>query len=216
MRRTDVDVKLGMDVYAQNDAHVGKVDRIIVARSGGAVQSLVIHKGFFFSRDVFVPLEHVRSVEDDGVHLSLTKAQLDQLPEFREEEVAPFPISTIVPTYTMGGVMYPLDTEPGVAPTIVDEVKDLPPGTEDIARGYTVLCADGPEAGVVRDVAVDSERGAVDYLLVEGAVELPDGREEDLGILRIPATAIAGVADEVVTLTIPFAELRSFARSDQH
>lgn len=205
-----MDVHLGMAVRSQDDTHVGKVDRIVVPESGGPVQSLVIHKGLFFARDVLVPLEFVRMVDEDGVHLALTEDQLDRLPDFIEEQYAPSPLATTLPTYSMGGVMFPLGVEPGVAPLIINEVKDLPPGAGDIARGYTVLCADGVEAGTVHDVMVDSARGVAEYLVVEGAAP-PGDAAEDLGTLRIPATAIAHVADEVVTLTLPSSELRAYA-----
>jgi sporulation protein YlmC with PRC-barrel domain len=206
MRRADVDVNLGTPVYSQDDVHVGKVDRVVVPESGGSVQSLVVHKGHFFTHDVLVPLTYVHAVDDDGVHLSLTEDQLDRLPDFIEEEYAPSPLATAFPTYSMGGVMFPLGVEPGVAPVIVDEVKDLPPGAEDIARGYTVLDVQGTEVGTVRDVQVDAARAAIDALIIELIIERQDGAntgdEQDYGLLRVPASVIAHVANEVVTLSV--------------
>lgn len=206
-----MDVNLGTAVYSQDDVHVGTVDRVVVPRSGGPVQSLVIHKGWFFSRDVLVPLSYVHAVDDDGVHLALTEDQLDRLPDFIEEQYAPSPLATAVPTYSMGGVMFPLGVEPGVAPVIVDEVKELPPGAADIARGYTVLDAQGTEIGIVRDVQVDAERGTIAALEIELIVEQQiaggNDAERDLGVRRVPASAITRVADEVVTLSVAAEQL---------
>lgn len=197
-----MDFDLGTAVYSREGKHVGKVDRIVLSAQGGPVQAVVIHSGFFFSRDVLIPVDRIGSVDDAGVHLTVSGDELDALPDFVESRFAlPPDPAQVTPTYMMGAVMYPYDAEPGVAPVIEEERKAISSSLGDIGRDATVLCSDG-EAGVVRDVVVDEGSGQVRYLVV-------DTGEDGARRLQAPVDLIAGVADDTVTLACTLAEFRS-------
>jgi hypothetical protein len=195
---------LGTHVYTEDGHKVGKIDRIVLADSGGAVRSLVVHKGHFFTRDVLVPLDTIATVNELGVYLRLSKDQVGQLPDFVEAEYAPPPAGTpVAVSSTAGEVLFPLGVELGVAPQVVGEATNLPPGTGDIARGFSVLCADG-EVGLVRDVVMEGEQATDAYLVLEAGDPLLDHA-------RVPLGLVAHVEDEVVTLRCTCAELRAVA-----
>ena len=197
-----MDFDLGTAVYAADGKHVGKVDRIVLSAQGGPVEALVVHSGFFFSRDVLIPIDRVGNVDDAGIHLAISGDDLHALPDFEEARFAPPPDpAQLTPTYMMGAVMYPYDTEPGVAPVIEGEQAAIPPGLGDIGRDATVLCSDG-EAGVVRDVVVDEASGQLRYLVV-------DTGEDGARHIHAPATLITDVADDIVTLACTLAEFRA-------
>jgi uncharacterized protein YrrD len=193
---------LGTHVYTEDGHQVGKIDRIVLAESGGAVQSLVVHKGHFFTRDVLVPLDTIATVNELGVYLRLSRDQVGKLPDFVEAEYAPPPAGTPVPVpSTAGEVLYPLGVELGVAPQVVGEATNLPLGTGDIARGFNVVCADG-EVGLVRDVVMEGEQATGAYLVLEAS-------DTPLDHARVPLGLVVHVEDEVVTLRCTRDELRA-------
>jgi sporulation protein YlmC with PRC-barrel domain len=195
---------LGTKVYTADDQHIGSVDRIILSDAKGDVESIVLHKGHFFTRDVMVPMRNVSRVDEDGVHLDLDEDHIDALQDFSEEHYAYPPAGSFLPSgFTMGSVMFPFGVEPGISPLVVEEDKNIRPGAADIGRGYTVACTDG-ELGVVRNVMVEADQDIVSALIVEAA-------DVDLGEVKVPATLIDHVADEVVALKCTLAEFRAGA-----
>ena len=197
-----MDFDLGTAVYSGDGKHVGKVDRIVLSAQGGPVQAVVVHSGFFFSRDVLIPVDRIGSVDDAGVHLTVSGDALHALPDFVQAQYAPPPDpAAMEPTYMMGAVMYPYDTEPGVAPVVEEERNTLPPGAGEVGRDANVVCSDG-EAGVVRDVVVDEASGQVRYLVV-------DTGEVGTRHVHVPHELIASVADDTVTLACTLAEFHA-------
>lgn len=194
---------LGTHVYSEDGQLVGKVDRIVLAESDGAVRGLVVHKGHFFTRDVLVPLDTVATVNDVGLYLRLGKDEVGHLPEFVEEEYAPPPADAASPSpHTAGEAMFPLGVELGVAPQMVGETTNLPRGSSAIARGFSVCCSDG-EVGLVRDVVLDGEQTFLAYLVLEA-------RGEPLDHAHVPLRLAAHVENAVVTLRCTRDELRTF------
>ena len=192
---------LGTAVHTSDGKKAGTVDRIILEGTGGAVLGVVVHKGLLFTRDLLVPRTQIASLDAAGLHLALDAAAVERLPDFIEDEYA-LPDAGGEPpaSYTMGGVMFPMGVEPGVAPLLVGEHTLLAAGAADIARGYNVVCSDG-EAGMVADVVVEERGATLAYVVLEGADGL-DGA-------RVPASLIERVENEVVTLNCTLTGLRS-------
>jgi uncharacterized protein (TIGR02271 family) len=63
-------VETGATVYGSDGEKIGEVSSV-------ANDYFVIEKGFFFTTDIFVPTSAIAGVDDDGVRLSLTKAQVE-------------------------------------------------------------------------------------------------------------------------------------------
>ncbi len=60
-----------MRVYSANEEHVGHI-------AAAYEDSFLIHKGYFFPTDRYIPYSMVRRVEEDQVWLSLSSAQLEE------------------------------------------------------------------------------------------------------------------------------------------
>ena len=61
-----------MKVYSSNGEHVGHVAEVYE-------DSFLIHKGYFFPADRYIPYSQVDAIEEDQVRLVLSSAQLEEL-----------------------------------------------------------------------------------------------------------------------------------------
>ncbi|MNS30875.1 PRC-barrel domain protein [compost metagenome] len=73
----DVTIDAGTHVECV-DGHCGRIDRVIVNDDTQDVVGFVIRKGMIFTRDIEATMDWVDHVDDRGVHLKLTKAEVDQ------------------------------------------------------------------------------------------------------------------------------------------
>lgn len=60
----------GFDVYGSDDEKIGSVAEV-------RPNYFIVEKGFLFPTDIYVPLSAVTSVQDDSVHLNVTKDQVE-------------------------------------------------------------------------------------------------------------------------------------------
>jgi sporulation protein YlmC with PRC-barrel domain len=76
----ELEIKRGMAVFAK-DGHVGHIDDVVVDPVNGHITHIVLHEGHLWSaKEVVVGIAHVKSVEDDGIYLKSTKAQVSEFP----------------------------------------------------------------------------------------------------------------------------------------
>ena len=195
-----MDYVIGTPVLTQGGRRAGSVSRIVVFGAAGPVHAVVARVGMLGQREVLIGVENIELVEDDGIHLFFGKAQVNGLPYFVEQEYAAPPVGEPLPMgFSLGSVMVPQGYDLGVMPLLVDEQKHLDLGEQDIARGYSVRCTDG-EVGVVRDLRVEDSSNRLETLIVESD-------DEALGLFKIPASSIAAIEGEVVTLSMTRSEL---------
>lgn len=73
------DVTIDHDTHVECvDGHCGKVDRVLVDDDTHELKGFVIRKGLLFTHDIMAPMDWVDHVDDKGVHLKLTKAQVEE------------------------------------------------------------------------------------------------------------------------------------------
>ncbi len=73
-------IKRGMVVYAK-DGRVGHVNEVLVDPVSAYITHLVVHTGHLWgAKELIVGIDHVKSVEADGVYLKSTKAQASEFP----------------------------------------------------------------------------------------------------------------------------------------
>jgi osmotically-inducible protein OsmY len=71
-----------------SDGRAGRVD-LLLLDSAGQVRHFVIRKGLLLGRDIIVPIEWVRRIDERGVWLAVALAALDRLPRYRpDSEIA--------------------------------------------------------------------------------------------------------------------------------
>lgn len=76
-----VALKEGAKVLTSDGKHVGKVERILANPEMDQVTHLVISKGMFPKETKLVPLEWVRTMTEDEVHLGFDEHQVEELPD---------------------------------------------------------------------------------------------------------------------------------------
>jgi sporulation protein YlmC with PRC-barrel domain len=78
----DVEIRRSSTVAATDDQFVGKVDGFVV--DDGHITHFVLEHGHLWGkREITIPIGAVAKVESDAIVLSLTKAQIEELPAVR-------------------------------------------------------------------------------------------------------------------------------------
>jgi hypothetical protein len=65
------DLHKHMHVYSSDDINIGHIAEVYE-------DSFLIHKGFFFPKDRYIPYSAITDVKDDRVHLSLSAAEVQE------------------------------------------------------------------------------------------------------------------------------------------
>lgn len=74
-------VRRGAEVYA-TDGHIGRVDEFLVDPANCHVTHLVLREGHLWARkEIAIPISEIKFLGEQEVHLKLSKAQVEQLPE---------------------------------------------------------------------------------------------------------------------------------------
>ena len=81
-------LQLGAQVKSATNDNLGKVKLVVADPKNNEVTHLIIEKGVLGTRQVVADRNLVRQVSDDGktVWLTLSQAELDQLPDFIEHK----------------------------------------------------------------------------------------------------------------------------------
>ncbi|MBX3086418.1 MAG: PRC-barrel domain-containing protein [Anaerolineae bacterium] len=82
-----VALKEGARVISSDDQHVGDLDRIFTENRQDTATHFLISQGLFFKARKLVPINWVKSVEDNEVHLTVPAELLDRLPDYHDETV---------------------------------------------------------------------------------------------------------------------------------
>jgi uncharacterized protein YrrD len=79
-----VALKEGARVISDDDETVGSVERLLTDPRSNRVTHFVISQGLLMKERKMVPVDWVRLMEEDKVHLAVGKGVVDRLPEYRE------------------------------------------------------------------------------------------------------------------------------------
>jgi sporulation protein YlmC with PRC-barrel domain len=180
---------IGAHVEA-TDGRVGRLTRVIIDPVAEALTHLVVEPGHHEERARLVPVDLVRSVEDDLIGLNCTKTQFEQLDSAEDVHFLPADASrtgyggdaSVWPFY---GLATPLGKHP--EPMYDDRV---PLGEVEMHRGDAVHARDG-WIGAVQGLVIDSDDHQVTHLILqEGHLW---GRKQ----VAIPIGAANRVGEEV-------------------
>ncbi len=70
----------GTQVFAK-EGHIGQIDELVVNPDTHHITHIVLRKGHLWGKkDVVIGIEHIKNLDEDGVHLKMTKAQIEALP----------------------------------------------------------------------------------------------------------------------------------------
>jgi uncharacterized protein YrrD len=80
-----VDLSAATEVFC-TDGAAGTVDRVLTVGDSDRVTHLIVRRGTLLTREIAVPAELIATTDEQTVYLTISQQELDELPEFREEE----------------------------------------------------------------------------------------------------------------------------------
>jgi sporulation protein YlmC with PRC-barrel domain len=221
--RVDLDAK----VLARDGEEIGSVDRAIVDPNTDEVTAIVVRTGAVFGRDIVVAREELEQASEDGdsIRLSLTKDELEQMPDFEPERFNAMPPTWVAPAgygFPSSGYVWPVAVDP------IDPAATMPMMTEPIAvdemgiddevelvtlnKGAVVMDKHGDDIGVIDDVRFDARTGQLEgfVLRVGGALRTMFGGGDTL---ELSHREIERVGESVVYLRIAKDEVEAAAHA---
>jgi uncharacterized membrane protein/sporulation protein YlmC with PRC-barrel domain len=200
----------GARAESSDGAYVGDVEAFVIRPDDASITHFVLHIGSTGrGREVTLPISTVGRVEDLTVKLSLTKAQIEQLPS--------------VPA---GGKYRPVDGQPGSC-RLVSIVFDAPGKADEALRLIKAEVRSGrvgrAETAVVRkgadghlhvheDNDLSAGRGAVAGAVAGGLLSLVAGPVGLVGAAAVGAAA-GGLTGKVVDRGVPDRYVRDLGRA---
>jgi osmotically-inducible protein OsmY/sporulation protein YlmC with PRC-barrel domain len=211
MTVTEYDFKIGAPVLT-DDGEVGRLKYVVVDPQAEIVTDLVVERGRLLRHDFVVPVGWVEHADGHGIRLHAKKADLEELPEFREVEYwAPDPTARPVCGHP------PADTRIRIGPY---GPMQAPPSTwllhrvrlgidEDnilIRRGLPVYTADGDRVATVDHLLVDPETHRVTHLVIHRGRWFSKGEDYMVAIEHVTTASEYGIRlrlrrDEIGQLT---------------
>lgn len=185
-----MNIGLGSDIYGNDGEKLGVVDSLVVEPDNGAVRSIVVRKGFFFPTDKILPASAVTGVDEQGVHVNLSKDDVEQLTEYMDTEYVWPPVGY----YGSYGYMWPATSVYTAGLLVGDEVKERNPGAIILSEGTLVVDNDNKDVGRITELATDDKGRVVSFKVEEGFFR---HHEHD-----IPANLVDTADDVVVRLKV--------------
>ncbi|MBZ0291336.1 MAG: PRC-barrel domain-containing protein [Anaerolineae bacterium] len=212
--------KNGTNVFTANGKEVGHIDRVVIDPRSQHVTHVVVRAGFLFTEDKLVPVELIKSADDDRVTLQSAAGDLDDLRPFEEthyvslddEEVKAmnYPVGGeyIPPVYgypPYGGIWPGYPGAPGysgpagiarpeqVYATRKDE--NIPEGTSALREGARVISSDDKHVGEIESVLVDEHTEQATHFVISQGLFFKDHK-------LIPAHWVRTIGENEVYLGV--------------
>jgi uncharacterized protein YrrD len=175
--------KENADVLTSTGDKVGRIDRVVIDPKSKELTHLVVKKGFLFTEDKVVPLDHVETTNEDQVVLKEGLEDPDDFPDFEETHYIPAEEAGKFAKRDLGGTRplawyYPM---PGAAwwrmrmgaypgypePPYVSRTElNIPDNTVPLEEGAEVVGSEGDHVGDVERVYTEEEEQRVTHLLI--------------------------------------------------
>lgn len=197
-------------VLSWKGEQVGSIDRVVVDPETNQITHVVIKKGWLFSEDKVVPINHVIRATEDAVRIKISDDQLDNLPDFIETEYVILEDNEAIQSYKEG-MARPVFWYPpagGTAwfgsyahggyllPVYVKKTTiNIPAGAITIKEGAKVLSRDDQDVGEVESIITDPDTEQVTHLLITRGFISKERK-------MIPSIWIGMVIDDDVHLTV--------------
>jgi uncharacterized protein YrrD len=230
MEQVTMDIELGKPVYTQDGEHVGDVERLIIDTEGNVVREFLIKEGTLLSTDRIVNVDLVTRIDEDGVHISIPKDSVEDLPAFvkdhyvtpAEHELNEMPQAWIGPAGGAGGggplitgPVSPDRHEPGggslFEPATVPAGAEAPESPVDdtgvvIDEGTDVIDRDGEHIGSVEEVHFGGDGHISGFTVKTGTIFTNE--------LSIPLKWVDSLQPDGVRLTVSGEEAEKSGKVD--
>lgn len=160
------------EVYSADGKKLGHLGRVVLNPHTRQVTDIVVHKGYFFTKDKVIPVKAVQQTLESRITLH-SSAELDAYPDYMETHFIPLvgddettanlpsPVLWYPP---LGAMVYnPIGAE---VPYVVRETENIPLGTQALAIGSDVITSNDEHVGHVQEVFMDSGNGQSSHILV--------------------------------------------------
>jgi uncharacterized protein YrrD len=204
--------KENAEVFTSTGEKVGRIDRVVIDPKSDELTHLVVKKGFLFTTDKVVPIEHVETTTEDRVELKAGPGDPDEFPDFEETHYIQAPESGTFAKRELGGIKplawyYPLPrgawwrTGMGVypgypqPPYIRKTELNIPDDTVPLEEGAKVVSTEGDHVGDVERVYAEEEEQRVTHLLISKGLVSKTRK-------LIPSMWVESVSEDNVRLSI--------------
>lgn len=79
-----VALKEGAPVMSKDDEHVGSVERVFTEPENGKVSHFIVSQGLLLKTRKAIPIQWVKALDDEQVHLTVLAQELEDLPEIQD------------------------------------------------------------------------------------------------------------------------------------
>lgn len=168
-------------VFTADGKDAGHIDRVVIDPQTNEVTHLVVRKGFLFTSDKVVPVEHVMPGPQGQIALQLDSRQLAELPDFAETQYVTIeegkgngsPTTVFAyPPYPGGA---PLQSNFG--PRVVRETHlNIPDDTVALREGAKVVSRDDTDVGHVEQVLTSPPGDQVTHFLISRGLLVKEKR----------------------------------------
>jgi uncharacterized protein YrrD len=204
--------KENAEVFTSTGEKVGRIDRVVIDPKSDELTHLVVKKGFLFTTDKVVPIEHVETTTEDRVELKAGPGDPDEFPDFEETHYIKAQESETFAKRELGGKKplawyYPLPggawwrtgmgVYPGYPPPpyIRETELNIPDGTVPLEEGAKVVSKEGDHVGDVERVYAEDEEQRVTHLMISKGLVSKTRK-------LIPSMWVESVSEDNVRLSI--------------
>lgn len=159
-----MNIELGSNIFGNDGEKLGVVDSLVVEPDNGAIQSVIVRKGLFFPTDKILPASAVTSVDKQGVHVNLSKHDVEQLTEYMDAEYV-WPPAGYYGSY---GYLWPATSVYANDLMVDEEVEERHPGALILSEGTLVVDTNNDEVGRITEMATDERGRVVGFRVEEG------------------------------------------------
>lgn len=191
-------IELGDSVQAV-DGRVGVVEKVIVDPAERKPGYLVVKRGRLRPRRIVVPVALVDEVSAAQVTLSVTRAALDDFPDYEVTErhgtyEKPMPIGPRRPVATY--------TPPSNAGYMALRRRNVPESTVPVEKGMVVKDAKGMRIGRVIGLLLDRERRTATHVLLQRPTPMTVATAATMQVFVVPVELVEDVHEGEIQLRI--------------
>ena len=204
--------KENTEVFTSTGEKVGRIDRVVIDPKSDELTHLVVKKGFLFTTDKVVPIEHVETTTEDRVELKTGPGDPDEFPDFEKTHYIQAQESGKFTKRELGGIRplswyYPLPggawwrTGMGVypgypqPPYLRKTELNIPDDTVPLEEGAKVVSSDGEHVGDIERIYADEEEQRATHVMISQGL-ISKTRK------LIPTMWVKQVRDDEVRLSI--------------
>jgi uncharacterized protein YrrD len=185
-----MEIELGTDIISADGHKIGVVDSLVIDPTTSEIESIIVRKGLFFPTDRILSASLVTGTGADGVTVSATRAQVENLAEYLDTNYVMPPAGF----YGAPGYMWPSTTIYDAGLMVDEQVHQRDPNAVILSEGTLVVDANGDEVGRITELESDARGRVVGFKVEQGIFRHHEH--------HIPAHFVSRADDSVIVLSV--------------